>query len=264
MPEASYIHGTAPAEQERLALLNRITNPPFIAFLNLRGDERVLEIGSGLGILAAEVAKAAPRGSVVGVERSADQLARVPRGPSNLLFLEGDAHHLPFDPATFDVVYCRYLLEHVAEPERGLAEAHRVLRPGGRVCVQENDISLVRHDPPTPAFDEVWSRFAVLQRRLGGDAHIGRRLFGLLIRAGFDDIALSFAPDIYRAGQPLFVPWLENLVGNIESGRAGLLEQGLATEREIAEAIADLRRVQADPGGSTWFAWNRAVGVRIG
>src|SRR5262245_3851876 len=58
--EARYIHGTHADEQERLAGLNRLTNPQFIQFLALNTTETVLEVGSGLGILAVEVADRVP------------------------------------------------------------------------------------------------------------------------------------------------------------------------------------------------------------
>ena len=263
MPDAQYIHGTAPEEQARLATLNRITNASFLAFLGLRGSESVLEVGSGLGLLAAEVAEAIPRGRVVGVEYSAAQLARAPAGIANLTFRQGDAHQLEFDPGTFDVVYCRYLLEHVANPVQVLREVRRVLKPGGRLYVQENDISLVRNDPPTPAFDRVWEAFAELQSRLGGDALIGRRLFRLGREAGFrNDLTLSVAPEVYWHGHPVFAPWLENLVGNIRSGQAKLVEMGLSTEAEIAAAIGELQTTISDSQASTWFYWNRASATK--
>src|SRR5690348_9738377 len=59
MPEQTYIHGTEPSEQARLALLNKLTNGPFVEFLQVRPEMRILEVGSGLGLLAAEVAMAA-------------------------------------------------------------------------------------------------------------------------------------------------------------------------------------------------------------
>jgi hypothetical protein len=126
--------------------------------------------------------------------------------------------------------------------------------------VQENDISLVRHDPPTPAFDLVWERFGALQRQLGGDAYIGRRLFGLLSRAGFRGVAPGLAPEAYGHGHPSFTPWLENLVGNIRSGEAALHERGLASPEQTAAAIAELRALMNDPHGSATFSWNRAAG----
>lgn len=102
MTQAAYIHGTDSAEQERLALLNRLTNPPFIEFLRLQATDSVLEVGSGLGILAREVAQRVPLGGVVGVECSAEQLARAESGLPNLRFAHGDAHHLPFADDRFD------------------------------------------------------------------------------------------------------------------------------------------------------------------
>ena len=56
---AGYIHGTTPSEQDRLATLNRLTNQAFVEFLEVRPQARVLEVGSGLGHLAGEVADAA-------------------------------------------------------------------------------------------------------------------------------------------------------------------------------------------------------------
>ncbi len=259
----TYIHGTSPDEQARLAALNRMTNAPFVDFLALEGHEAVLEIGSGLGILASDVAARVPHGSVIGVELSPDQLARVPRGVPNLSFLQADAHALAFPDATFDVVYCRYLLEHVADPVKVLREARRVLRFGGRIYTQENDISLIRHDPPTPAFYKVWNAFAQLQARLGGDALIGRKLYRLFREAGFDgDLILSPQPEVFWQGHPGFRPWLDNLAGNVRSGEAKLQELALASAADIAAAISNLTAVATHPHGSTWFYWNRASATK--
>src|SRR5262249_12226597 len=139
-PGSQYIHGTDKTEQERLAALNRLTNPAFVEFLELRPACAVLEVGSGLGILAGEVAARVPQGEVIGLEFSTEQLPAAAVTQPNLRFQQGDAHRLPFDPARFDVVYCRYLLEHVADPVQVLREMRRVLRPGGWVCLQENNV----------------------------------------------------------------------------------------------------------------------------
>jgi len=263
MSDATYIHGTDPEEQGRLAALNRMTNAAFLEFLALEPQQEVLEIGSGLGILAAEAARTVPRGRVVGLEQSSAQLARAPRGVANLEFVQGDAHRLPFDDGVFDVVYCRYLLEHVADPVQVLREAQRVLRFGGRICLQENDTSLVRHDPATPTFYKVWNAFARLQTQLGGDALIGRKLFRLLREAGVEgEITLTPAPEVYWFGHPGFGPWLQNLIGNIRSCESGLVERGLATQDEVSGAIGELEALVRDSHGSTWFYWNRAAAVK--
>ena len=55
MANSTYINGTDSAEQERLALLNRLTNQAFIDFLVLNDARSTLEIGSGLGLLAEQI-----------------------------------------------------------------------------------------------------------------------------------------------------------------------------------------------------------------
>jgi SAM-dependent methyltransferase len=255
---AGYIHGTSASEQDRLAALNRLTNDQFLEFLDLRSARRILEVGSGLGILAARVAETAPDAIVVGLERSAEQLARVGTS-SGLRFVRGDAHQLPFASESFDVAYCRYLLEHVSDPVAVLKETRRVLRDGGRIFVAENDISAMRYDPPSSAFDEVWSKFAELQRRIGGDGLVGSKLFRLLRGAGFRDVELSIQPEVHWAGSPGFEAWIENQIGNIIGGADALNESGLVSSARLQQAIADLEALRRRDDASAIFYWNRAA-----
>jgi len=261
MSEQTYIHGTEPSEQARLALLNRLTNGPFVEFLQVRPEMRILEVGSGLGLLAAEVAQAADGVEVVGLERSGEQIAAAAKSP-HVRYKQGDAHELPFADCSFDLVYCRYLLEHVAYPARVLTEMCRVARPGCRVAAMENDISLVRLNPPCPAFDEVWSALAAYQQQLGGDAHIGRRLFALFREAGFSQVELSLQPEVHWQASPGYAGWIENLLGNLRSAEQGLADSGLCAGELLSRAKAELSALAEHEDGSMIFAWNRAIAVR--
>src|SRR5262245_20240316 len=91
----TYIHGTNSSEQARLAALNRMTNRTFVEFLGITLQMRVLEVGSGLGLLAAEVATAADGVQVVGVEKSPEQIAVAAKVPF-VTYVQGDAHQLDF------------------------------------------------------------------------------------------------------------------------------------------------------------------------
>lgn len=258
---STYIHGTEPSEQERLAELNRITNAAFVQYLHIVPGLDVLEVGSGLGILAAAVADADEDVHVVALEQSRAQIAAAV-SHSRVRHVQGDAHALEFPDATFDVVYARYLLEHVADPERVLREMRRVTKPGGRVAVCENDVSLLRLDPPCPAFDRAWEQFMAHQAQLGGDSRIGHRLFRLFRSAGFSNIELSIQPEVHWHGSPGFVAWMQNLVGNLESARRGLTERGSITDAEFKAALAELEALKRHTDASSVFTWNRATARR--
>ena len=171
-----------------------------------------------------------------------------------MTYQRGDAHALDFPDDSFDLVYARYLLEHVARPDVVVREMRRVVRPGGRVAVCENDVTLIRFDPPCPAFDRAWDLFQQYQASLGGDGAIGRRLFRLFHDAGLSGIELSVQPEVHWQGSPGFGAWVRNIIGNLESARRGL--DPAALEAGIAELTELIRR----PNASSVFVWNRAVG----
>jgi SAM-dependent methyltransferase len=259
MSDGSYIHGTEAEERTRLAALNRLTNDVFVSFLRPRSDDEVLELGSGLGLLAHDVARLVPAGRVVGLECSTEQLANAPIRAPNVQFVEGDAHALPFADGRFQVVYCRYVLEHVRDPVRVASEARRVLERGGSFFVQENDVSVSRVDPPSLAFAEVWAGFMELQRRLGGDPCVGTSLYRILRHAGFRDVELSLAPEVHWHGSAGFNVWIENLAGNLRGAAEQLVRERLVPRSSIEAALRDLSALRNDPEASAIFHWNRAV-----
>jgi SAM-dependent methyltransferase len=261
MSAESYIHGTDPVEQERLAALNRMTNRAFIDFVAVPANGRVLEVGSGLGLLASEVAEAAEGVRVWGVERSPEQIAAAVSHP-RVTHVRGDAHHLDFPDGTFDLAYTRYVLEHVTDPLQVVREMRRATRVGGRVATCENDVSLFRVDPPCPTFEKVFAAFQQLQATLGGDSLVGRRLFRLFREAGFLRIELSVQPEVHWHGSPGFVPWIRNIIKIVEGAREGLVKIGCCDDGEISAAVAELVAVLGRDDASSTFVWNRAIAVR--
>jgi SAM-dependent methyltransferase len=113
--------------------------------LGLRPGERVLDLGSGPGFLAAEMAAAVgPGGQVQGVDVSASMLAMAarrerPEGSAPMEFTESDVTDLPFDAGSFDAAVCTQVYEYVADMPSALAEAGRVLTDGGRLLVLDTD-----------------------------------------------------------------------------------------------------------------------------
>jgi SAM-dependent methyltransferase len=91
---------------------------------------RLLDVATGPGFIAGA---AAARGAIVtGLDFSPAMIATARARHQAIEFREGDAEALPFDAATFDAVVMNFGMLHLARPEVAIAEAHRVLRPGGR------------------------------------------------------------------------------------------------------------------------------------
>ena len=261
----SYIHGTHPEEQKRLTDLNTLTNRQFVDFLEIEDGETVLEVGSGLGILAHLVAERHPDSSITGIEISDELIDRAIADfadAMNLQFTKDDAHAMNLLDSSFDVAYCRYLLEHVQNPEVVLREIHRVLKPGGKIFIQENNILINAFYPDCPAFNLVWEKFAEVQAELGGDAQIGKKLFSLLNTNGYGSIELSIAPEIHHYGMPTFVPWIQNLIGNIDGARNNLIDIGALEPAVIDDAKSELKNLQKNQNATAYFYWNRARAIK--
>ena len=98
--------------------------------------ERILDVGCAFGYGSAAIAASGPPGRVVvGVERDAEHLAQARELFPWVRILEADATELPAPDGCADAVLLLDVLEHIAAPERALAEARRVLRPGGVIVV---------------------------------------------------------------------------------------------------------------------------------
>ena len=106
------------------------------SLLNLTGDERVLDSGTGAGTFALAIAPLVRE--VVGVDVVPELLdAARDSAPANVSFVEGNATSLPFEPFEFDLAATRRTLHHIARPELAVAELVRVTRPGGRIVVED-------------------------------------------------------------------------------------------------------------------------------
>ena len=105
---------------------------PLIGELKPGKGERLLDVATGPGYVAA---KARDCGSMVSaVDISGAMIAKALKGfPQGIDFRVADAEALPFSESEFDVITMNFGILHLAQPEEAAREAHRVLKPGGRI-----------------------------------------------------------------------------------------------------------------------------------
>ena len=140
----------------------------------------VADIGCGEGYLTLECARWAR--TVVGIDRSEEVLERAKalaarRRVTNVQWKKGDLGRLPLRDGSMDVALLSQALHHATAPEETVAEAVRILRPGGRVLI----LDLRQHD-------QAWVRTRFGDQRLGfSDAELER----LLHDAELDDVRVQ-------------------------------------------------------------------------
>lgn len=272
MTSSRYVHGTDPAEQARLSLLNELVNQPCLREAAIRPGERILDVGAGLGQLTRGLARAAGRPALA-VERSAEQRARgaalaAADGEEGLVeWRDGDALDLPLAPGewgAFDVGHARFILEHVPAPERVVAQLARAVRPGGRVLLTDDDHSLLRLHPEPPGVLAAWRAFERSYQANGNDPMVGRRLPALLEGAGLRPVRATWIFFGGCAGQPAFPGVVENMAGNLRGAREAIAATGEVTLAEVDAAVEALAAFARRPDAALWYAFAWAEGVKPG
>jgi ubiquinone/menaquinone biosynthesis C-methylase UbiE len=190
MSEGGYIHGYSAVEQERLVRQAEYWRDSLILpAVRAQAGERLLDVGCGAGAVLGVIAAGRPGVRLAGIDVAAEQIAFARRhlaglGRGDVDLRQGDAARLPWDEGAFDHVFMMWFLEHVLDSTPFLAEARRVLRPGGTVTVIETDYSMAFAFPADPDHDFLMAAQRELFRRNGQPA-MGRALGTLLAASGF-------------------------------------------------------------------------------
>ena len=230
---------------ERQKLLAKVLAPVtdrLLSVLQLPSGARGLDLGCGMGETTRQLARTLDKpNEIVGLELNPDLVEtakKLSSGEDDVSFEQGDVSALEFADNSFDFVFTRYLLMHLAEPEAVLKEMLRVCKSGGTVAVQEPDFSFQRCYPDSWAYECLPDLF----RRLFPDPFLGPKLWSLFQKLGYSssnvliDCMVEVNQNDLRRCYRL----------SVEAMEKAMIEKGIYSEPEFERLCAELERVEKE------------------
>jgi ubiquinone/menaquinone biosynthesis C-methylase UbiE len=234
----------------------RAKDPTFVAYreaylklIDLPHTAAVLDLGCGTGVVTRAIA-ARDRfaGTVTGIDQSPEFIAAAERLAAHdgvgdrVEFVVGDAHELDLPAASFDAAVAHTLVSHVRDPLAVLAEAARVIRPGGVVAVFDGDYASLTFGCSDPQLGQTIE--GAIQSMIMSSPRVMREVPRLLPKAGLHLIATQ-AHVYAEAGSSSFLLNLAETYGPLAASN------GLAPAAHVDAWLDDQRRSAED---GTFFA----------
>ncbi len=225
---------------------------------HLHAGQRLLDVGSGPGTITADLARLVGEVVALEVTEEAAELTRAEldrQGVTTARVVVGDVHALDLDAlgGPVDVVHAHQVLQHVADPVGALREMLRVTRPGGLVAVRDSDYGHFSWHPASEGLDRWLELYSAAARANGGEPHAGRMLLAWAHAAGASEVEAGSSTWCFATPEDLAWwggLWADRLTSTALAHQ--LVEQGHASEAELADVAAAWRAWAGDPDG--WFS----------
>jgi SAM-dependent methyltransferase len=248
MSQDNYIIAGGAEGKKRLGRLGGVLNEGTInLLLELHPNpiEKFLDLGCGGGSLTLAMAKQNPAAQFKGMDFDENLLSLARQdakdaGLTNVQFESGDANVLN-SVAEFDIVYARFLLSHLTNPVHVLNCMHEAAKPDGLVLAEDIDFSGHYCYPHNDAFNRYQQWFVTAAGNNGQDANIGLRLRSLFSSAGFSDVQFNVINPVFTSGSGKWMAF-----DTLEKIRGTVLKQGIATEKQIDDTLAELKLFTED------------------
>jgi SAM-dependent methyltransferase len=268
MKNSRYIHGYSSRETGRLldqaATLTELLHHD----TRYKDGSRVLEAGCGVGAQTIALASGSPGARFTSIDCSRESLeqarARVSAaGCSNVTFEQADIFHLPYERDYFDHVFVCFVLEHLHDPSRALADLKTVLKPGGTITVIEGDHGSAFFYPGSKEAEKTIHCLIRLQAGMGGNALIGRELYPILTGNGFIGVRVSPRMIYVDSSRPDLIEGFTNqtFIAMVSGVKEEALRQKMVAEDEWDRGIHDLSAT-CGPDGVFCYTFFKGTGKK--
>jgi ubiquinone/menaquinone biosynthesis C-methylase UbiE len=266
MSDFPYLHGFDDREQDRLYRQARFSEQSIFSTIDFSRQERLLEVGVGVGAQTEILLRRFPQLKVTGIDRSPRQLAQaekllnsVPGSEGRFDLKQMDATAMDFESNEFDASFICWILEHADDPARVLSEVRRVSKSGSPVVINEVMNSSFFLDPYSPNTWRYWMAYNDFQLENGGDPFVGAKLGNLLLRQGFHrietEVKIWHLDNRHPSDRKTVINfWTELLLSAADQ----LVEHGCVTSEIVDGMKAELKTVAHDPNAVFHFAFMQA------
>lgn len=223
-----------------------------LTWFGLRDGMSILELGSGPGFVTEQLLQLAPTSSITGLEidpvmnDQAERYLRDMRG-DRVRLVEASIMAIPLPDNSYDFALARFLFQHLPDPSGAAKEVLRVLKPGGKLVINDIDEAIGGLTDPqlAPEINAIFEKAGSIQTSKGGNTRIGRRLPRILRDAGFDHLDLDIMAvhsDLVGMAEmaPLFdvdLLWPALQAGVITEEDYALVQTAFTTYRASPESI---------------------------
>ena len=253
-----YILGGSKRELKRLSRQSQIFEPETLHTLQLAGIKpgmRCVDIGCGIGDVTFMIAKlVGKRGSVIGIDRNKDVIEICGKrakqeNVSNIEFLVGDICDNNLSKRGFDLIYSRFLFQHLVKPKEALKEMMKLVTVGGTIVAEENDQGTWLTYPPSSGLEKLRRVYVDLLRLKQCDELIARKLYGLFLDCGLHANVGAYSMCIPMGGR-------FNMMGILaaESIKPQILESKLMSKREFERMMVELEDYSKRKEGLVLYA----------
>jgi ubiquinone/menaquinone biosynthesis C-methylase UbiE len=246
-----YVLDVGESGAARLRLLDQVYGASTRRMLQEGGlgeGSRVLDLACGIGAVSCWLAsQVGATGKVIAGDVSPDQLVVAKwhcakcEHPAPIEYMEANAYDTGLASESFDIVHMRLLLCHLTDPLKVLAEAYRLLKPGGALVCQDLKLSSIFCSPESSAYARFIQLALGAGAKLGVDYDFGVRLPAAAGEVGFQSIQIHLEQPAYLRG-PEKRLWEHTFAETVPV----VVRTGVATEDELKGLLEEMREFAED------------------
>jgi ubiquinone/menaquinone biosynthesis C-methylase UbiE len=275
----SYVLGDSDKETERLNIQSVLFENETIRTLNLAGIKqgmRCLDIGCGLGQTTLLMSKLVGKsGNVVGLDINKDNIKACRRKThhnDNVDFVAADILRnttILRDFSPFDLVYSRFLFQHLHSPKKALLQMSKLTKDNGVIVIEELDHGLWLSYPPDQNIKRLQNAYISLLRLYGSDPFIGRKLYRVFLENDLKPNVGAYSVCVPMGNDKEKLVDSKNNNNNsnhnsryfsnigvlmAEVLRENILNNGLMTKQEFDKMLSGLKRYANNSTGLVLYA----------